>query len=125
MRHIMNILERVDFVSNLILTGTLLNLLFLSHVLKVSWRGWITGIAVGFGIYAAIGLIAAALRAELGVEALVAVDITQMAGLNICVIIWVIYLFLPERPFPNSGTGLAKSELEIWSKELEKLVSNQ
>ena len=119
---ISNISDRLDFCSNLILTGMFLTMAILQRSLRLSWRNWITGIAVGFGTSAPVSLAAAALRAGFGKQALMTTDIFNMAGFQACALIWLIYLMLPDRPVSPTPGGLQQRELERWSEELERIV---
>jgi hypothetical protein len=118
----LNLFEDINFSSAFIEVGLLLVLLVFSRALNVSWRNWLVGIALGFGVDACFDLSSAAWRAVYGRPALISVDITQGIGFHICVLIWLVYLLLPERPSRSSGSKLGKEELEAWSEQLEKIV---
>lgn len=114
--------EVVDFSSNLIQAGLLLVLFIFSRTLYVSWRRWPTGVALGFGVSACISLASAALRATFGKSIFMAMDIAQMAAFHICVLIWLIYLFLPDRPLAYTGKGLSESDILFWDQELQRMT---
>jgi len=118
-RRVLNIFERLDFSSELIMAGMLLVVLLLTRTFHISWRNWTTGIVLGYGVYASIALVGAALRAGFGRTALIPVDIVQMAGFHVCVVIWLVYIFLPD-----SGNGppvdLRKSDINAWDQEAQK-----
>lgn len=119
---VMNIFQVLDFSSSLLLAGLLVTLFLFSRALHVSWRSWSTGVALGFGVSACIDLASAALRAEFGGNGFIAVDVTQMAAFHVCVVIWVVYLFLPQLAPQFVGRGLEKSDLEFWDQELQRMV---
>jgi hypothetical protein len=119
--HVSNIYEILDFSSNLVLAGLLVVLSVFSRALRLSWRSWMVGIALGFGMSACVNLSSAAWRAALGQKAFIPVDIAQGAAFHLCVIIWLAYLLLPEHP-RRTGSGLRKKDLEAWSQQLEKIV---
>src|SRR5262249_26912170 len=56
----------LDFCASLISVGLLVALFLFSGALRISWRSWPIGVALGFGISACIDLAAAALRAQFG-----------------------------------------------------------
>ncbi|MGH9517572.1 MAG: hypothetical protein ACRD3P_18030 [Terriglobales bacterium] len=121
-QRVVNIFEVVNFSSNLIEAGMVLTLFIFAHALRISWNSWIAGVALGFGISASIDLISAALRAQWGERAFVAVDLTQMASFHVCVVIWLVYLFLADRG-PSFPDGKLKvSDLELWDQELQRMV---
>jgi hypothetical protein len=117
----MNIFEVLDFSASLILAGMLLALFIFARALRVSWRSWVAGVALGFGISASIVLASAAFRAG-GKSAFGAVDITQMAAFHVCVIIWLISLFLSGRTPSFADATLKPSDLELWDQELQRMV---
>src|SRR6266851_1453442 len=117
-----NVFQVLDFSSSLFLAGLLVTLFLFGKVLHISWRSWPTGVALGFGISACIDLATAALRAEFGSSDFIASDVTQMAAFHVCVVVWLVYLFLPERAPKFVGRGLEKSDLEFWDQELQRMV---
>jgi len=121
-RRITNIFDVLDFSSALILAGMLLVLFLFSRTLHVCWRSLSAGIALGFGVTSCINLSAAALRSGLGRSAFVAVDITQMAAFHVCVVVWLVYLYLPDRTPAYAGRGLGKSDIQFWEQELERMT---
>jgi hypothetical protein len=116
-----NISEILDFSSSLILTGLLIILFVFSRALQISWRSWMVGIALGFGIYGCADLSSAAWRAALGRKALIPVDIVQEVAFHLCVLVWIAYLLLPEHP-KFTGTGLERDDLEAWSEQMGKIA---
>lgn len=116
-----NIYEILDFSSSLVLTGLLVVLSLFSRALRLSWRNWMVGIALGFGIIASVELSSAAWRAAIGEKAFIAVDVAQGFAFHFCAVVWLVYLLLPERP-RLTGSGLRKDDLEAWSEQTEKLI---
>lgn len=121
-QRVTNIFEMINFSSNLVEAGMVLSLFIFARALRVSWRSWVAGVALGFGVSASIDLVSAAMRAEWGKRAFIAVDLTQMAGFHVCVVIWLVSLFLADRtlPFPDSKVKI--SDLELWDQELQRMV---
>lgn len=121
-QRVINIFQMINFSSNLIEAGMVLALFIFARVFRVSWHSWVAGVALGFGVSASIELVSAALRAEWGKGAFVAIDLTQMAGFHVCVVIWLVSLFLADRtpPFPNRKLKI--SDLELLDQELQRMV---
>ena len=119
---VITVFQTLDFSANLIKIGLLLALLLLTSVLDVSWRSLPAGIALGFGIWAAAEISASALISQLGSRGYVTIDFIRMGAFHLCVLIWLVYIFLPERTAQYKGTGLSSSELELRSQELRKMV---
>jgi hypothetical protein len=120
-KRVENIFHVMDLSSNVVLVGLLLVLFLFRKVFLISWRGCTAGIALGFGVFASVELATVALRVEYGKSEIV-IDAVSMAAYQVCVLIWLVYLFLPERPPTSTGTGLQTSELESWDQELERLA---
>lgn len=121
-RRVTNIFEMIDFSSNLIKAGMVVTLLVFARAFRVWWHSWIAGVAVGFGITASINLVSAALRAEWGTRAFVAADLAQMAAFHVCVLVWLVALFLADRNPTFPDRKLKMSDLELWDKELQRMV---
>ncbi|HJT69042.1 MAG TPA: hypothetical protein VJ731_02510 [Terriglobales bacterium] len=124
-RGVTQVFETVDFSSSLIEVGLLVVLLVFARTMHIAWRDWTVGIAVGFGVSACMDLASAALRWSYGKRVFIAVDITQMTAYHVCVLIWLIYLLLPERPSGRPKSGVQQSDLERWSDEVEKIVPSR
>ena len=116
-----NVFHVLDLSSNVVLVGLLLVLFMFRKVFLISWRGCTAGIALGFGVYVSVELATVALRVEYGRSEMV-IDAISMAAYQVCVLIWLVYFFLPERLPALTGTGLQTSELESWDQELERLA---
>lgn len=121
-QRVTNIFEMIDFSSNLIEAGMVLSLFIFARALRVSWHSWVAGVALGFGVSASIDLVSAAVRAEWGKRAFVAADLTQMAAFHVCVVIWLVSLFLADRTPPFTSAKLKVSDLELWDQELQRMV---
>jgi hypothetical protein len=121
-QRVINIFEMVDFSSNLIQAGMVLGLFIFARALRVSWRSGVAGVALGFGVSACIDLASAALRPELGKSAVIAIDLSQMAAFHVCVVIWLVSLFLSDRMPSFVDAKLKPSDLELWDQELQRMA---
>ena len=117
-----NLFGVLNFSSALIKAGLLLVLLVFSRALNLSWTNWLVGITLGFGVDACFDLSSAAWRAVYGRAALISVDIAQGIGFHLCVVIWLIYLLLPDRPAQFPGNGLRTDDLEVWNEQLQNII---
>jgi hypothetical protein len=122
LQRVVNIFEMLDFSWSLIFVGMLLALFVFARALRISLRSWVAGVALGFGISASIDLASAAFRAGLGKSAFIAVDITQMAAFHVCVIIWLISLFLSGRTPSFADAKMKAADLELWDEEMQRMV---
>jgi hypothetical protein len=120
--HVMNVYQSLDFSSSLIGAGMLFTLFAFARFLGLSWRNWMVGTALGFGVSACIDLASAACRASFGKTAFVPVDITQMVAFHIGVLVWLAYLLAPQPAAHLAGAGLPRAQMDIWNDELQKIV---
>jgi len=116
------LVEPLDVSSALIRAGMLFTLFAFAWTLRISWQKWTAGIALGFGITACVDLASAPLRAAFGSAAIHAVDIIQLSGYNVAVLVWLIYLLLPDRKLRFAVNILPRSDMEAWSGELQNMV---
>ena len=122
LQRVIKTFQTVDFSLNLIIIGLLLALLLFSRVLHISWRSLAIGVALGFGVYASAEIAASSLLSLLGRPGFVAVDLLRMVAYHMCVMVWLVYIFLrPEVP-ATPAKGLKKLDLETWDHELERMV---
>ena len=119
---IVNAFGILDFSSGLVQVGILVALLLFSRALRISWRSRATGVALGFGVSACIDLASAALRSGLGKSAFIAIDITQMTAFHVGVVIWLVYLLLPDRAPVFVGRGFEESDIQFWDQELQRMT---
>lgn len=122
LRRVMAVFQTLDFSASLTQIGLLLILLLFTRALHISWRSLPAGIALGFATTASTEMAASALLSELGHSYYIRIDILRMIGFHVCVLVWMTYIFLPEKPATSAGTGLQKPELEFWDQELQKMV---
>lgn len=121
----LNILDRtVDVVQ----VGLLLIMLVLVRYLRLSWRSYSFGIAVGLGVFAAIDLITSAILAQSGSIASAQqkhlagiIDLTNLVTYQACTLIWLVYALLPEQTSKTVAT-VPEHDLDSWNQELERLL---
>jgi hypothetical protein len=99
--------------------GLLIVLFGLSWYFRVSWRSYLYGIAVGFGVYSAIHILIDSVRAEAAQTELI--NFVIMGSYHVCVLIWTLYLLVPERA-ATKVTAVPAVDLEGWNQELERLL---
>ncbi len=120
--HVTAIFQVLDFSSSLLAIGLLITLLVFSQALHISWRSLPAGIALGLGIFASAEISGSALYSVLGRPGYISIDFIRMGAFHVCVLIWLIYLFLPERAPSRTGEHLPEPDLEFWNQELERMV---
>jgi len=114
--------QTLDFSANLMGVGLLLVLLVFARALQISWRSLPAGIALGLAVSASTEIAAAALLSSTGDSHYLGIDSMRLVGFHICVIIWLIYIMLPDdRRSVYIGKRLNISDLEIWKEQMEKM----
>jgi hypothetical protein len=101
----------------------MLALLFLfASYFALTWRNYVFGIALGFGIIATIELLASALAAQSSplLSGLLLNSLPRIAY-DVAAIIWVAYLALPE-PSRQEIKVLPQHDLEKWNRELLEML---
>lgn len=123
LRNALKIFQVVDFSGNFIEIGLLLSLLLFTRALRISWRSLPAGIVLGFGVYGSVEVGTASLFAVFGHgKNSLLLDAVRMGAYHVCALIWLIYIFVPERPTDSGGSRLSKSDLESWDNEMEKML---
>lgn len=117
-----------DRTVDLVQCGILLVLLFFSKYMRLSWRDYAMGIAIGLGVYAAVDLSVAAILTDAAnlprqQQTLLSFRMTilSMSTYLFCILIWLAYAFLPEQA-PKSVTIVPEHDLDSWNHELERLL---
>src|SRR5512140_2447901 len=93
---VMTAFRDLDFGLNLIAVGMLFSLVLFTRVLGISWRSIPAGIALGLGVDAVANVAVAPLLSQWGRAGYIAVDIIRMSAFQVCVLVWFVYLLLPE-----------------------------
>jgi hypothetical protein len=116
------LMEPLDFSSALIRTGMVFALFAFASALRISWQRWTAGIGLGLGITACVDLATIPLRAAFGSAAFHAVDIVEVVGYNMTVLMWLIYLLLPDRKLRLPVNVVQRVDMEAWNEQLEKMA---
>jgi hypothetical protein len=122
MQRVEKLFHSLDFSSAVIQCGLLITLFLFTRALHISWRSSTAGIALGFGILAAIGLTTSAFHPASGTYQSIILDVIDMAAYQLCVMVWVGYLFLPERIAVQKPLPMQESDLALWDQEMQKMV---
>lgn len=115
------VFHTLGFATNLVIIGLLLGMVLYTRVLGISWRGLAAGITLGLGVMAATDVAALPLMAQLGTNAYIPIDIVRMISFHVCVVIWLIYILLPDRG-PRTQWDVPLSALEDQLRQLERIV---
>lgn len=118
-------LHSLDRAVSILQCGLLISLLVFSRYFALSTKRDAFGLALGLGILASVELATSAIRLY-GVASRTLSDLVTMGSYHVCVLIWLFYFWKSEKPKklgPPSASGmLPKDDLELWNRELERLL---
>jgi hypothetical protein len=87
----------VERAVRLMQVGLLLFVFVCSSYLGLTWKNFASGIALGFGIFAATDLVMFSLRSQLGQSWNASVNWITPLAYNLSVLTWFVYALMPER----------------------------
>ena len=110
----------------LIECGLLVFVVLFSAYFHLAFSRPVFGIALGLGISACVHLATWAVMANGGLsespEKRALLDLVNMATYHVCVLIWFYYLLVPHKPANKPPVALPETNLDIWNRELERLL---
>jgi len=118
----MNVFAVLDFSTSTLQVGLLAVLFLFSRFLRISWRTFSVGIALGLGVVGCAELSAAGLLSALSVQHYVSIDMMRLAAFHVCVLVWLGYLIFPKQEPKFTGAPMQASELEFWDQALQRMV---
>jgi len=111
------------FFNNLFEVTLVLALLLVARIVGVSLRSLPAGAALGFGISAAGGMAAIVTWGHWGqIKTPFAIDIFRLGCWHLCVLVWLFYLLLPEKPMNANEVVVQMSQLKPHSHELQRFL---
>ena len=109
----------LDRAVGLTQSGLLLLLVGFSSYFGLSWRSFTYDIAIGLAIFSSVDLATEAIRT--GSVAGYIFDLVTMATYHCCVMIWLVYLLVPETA-RRTVKEPPENNLEQWNAELQRLL---
>ncbi len=103
--------------------GLILFLFVFAAFFRITWGRASLGIGLGRGISSSVHLATWAVMAN-GVlpHNRHLLDFLNMATYHVCVLIWFYYLLVPQKVSTTSAVPLPENNLDIWNRELERLL---
>jgi hypothetical protein len=116
-----HILEQTIYLTE---CGLLLFIFLFAAFFRLTWDNAPFGIALGLGISASVHLGTWAVMANGGLlNQRHLLDLLNMATYHVCVLIWCYYLLVvPQKNATTSAVLLPEHNLDIWNRELERLL---
>jgi hypothetical protein len=103
--------------------GLILFLFLFTAAFKLTWDRATFGIALGRGISSSVHLATWAVAANGGLpHSRHLLDFLNMATYHLCVLIWFYFLLVPQKVAARSAVSLPENNLDIWNRELERLL---
>ena len=108
---------------NVVLCGLIVFIFVFAAHFHLRWPRPVFGITLGFGIVASAYLAHWALMADwlLGQKSYL-LDFVIMAMYQVCVLIWFYFLLVRQKSVTTSAAPLPEHNLELWNRELERLL---
>jgi hypothetical protein len=107
----------------LIESGLLLSIFLFSAYFRLSSERTSLGICFGLAVSAFIHLATWAFAANNSSRQVsVWLDFINMVTYHVCVLIWFYYLLVPREVTTKSAVPLPENNLDVWNRELERLV---
>ncbi len=100
--------------------GLLAFLILFSTYFGITWRHYVFGIALGFGLYASVELAATAVRSEVGWIGHETYDLVRRVAYACATLIWAAYLLRPE-PARLVANRVPQTQVEEWNRALQEL----
>jgi hypothetical protein len=115
-----HLLEQTTYLIEL---GLLLFIFSFSAYFRLNAAPRTFGIALGLTISACVHLATWAVMANGGLKGKrELLDFLNMSIFHICVLIWFYYLLIPQKATPHPAVPLPENNLDVWNRELERLV---
>jgi hypothetical protein len=112
----------LNLSANLVAIGLLLALLLVTRTIGVSWRSLPAGVALGLGISAAGDIAGSALYGQRGM--FIVGNGIRLCSWYLCVLVWLFYLLMPEKPAETRQSAVQMSKLEPHSRELQRFFQS-
>ena len=100
--------------------GLLMFLFIFSSAFGLHWRQSTFGIAMGLGIFTAVELLSVTMQSEWGTASVAVFNLIRMLAFNISLLVWIAYIFLPERVAESDLPQ--RAQLEQWNQAVMELI---
>ncbi len=114
----------LDQTIYLVESGLLVFIFLFSAYFRLRPTRPVRGISIGLAISACVHLATWAVAANAGLPTAkrLILDFLNMGTYHLCVLIWFYYLLVPQKTPAKSVVPLPENNLDVWNRELERLV---
>jgi hypothetical protein len=103
--------------------GLILFLFLFTFSFRLTWDRANLGIGLGRGISSSVHLATWAVMANGGLaQSRYLLDFLNMATYHVCVLLWFCFLLVPQKSVTSSAVPLPENNLDMWNRELERLL---
>jgi hypothetical protein len=116
-----HILEQTTFIIE---SGLILFLFLFAAYFGLTWDRLSFGVLLGLGISSCVHLAtwAVVANASPSSQERTLLAFLNMATYHLCVLVWFYYLLVPSKATSTAAAPLPESNLDVWNRELERLV---
>ncbi|HXZ80847.1 MAG TPA: hypothetical protein VEG30_13025 [Terriglobales bacterium] len=111
----------VERSLRIVQAGLLLFLFLFSSSLGLTWRHYLFGIALGFGVFATVDLASLTVRTQLGLISADVASLVRSVAFNCAVLVWVVYT-LQRDPSEFRIPEIPNHDLQKWDRALIQLL---
>ena len=116
-----NLLEQTTYIVE---CGVLVTIFLFAVYFHLEWPRKIFGIALGLSLSACVHLATWAMIDNGGLthSTRILLVFVNMAAFHLCVLLWFYYLLVPGKVTAKAVVPLPENTLDVWNRELERLV---
>ncbi len=112
----------IERTLRVVQVGLLLLVLVACRYLRIWWRLEVLGVALGFGMYAAVSVVCATLQSQSGPGAYYALGMVAGSAYTCAVMIWTAYFLLPQPAAQLAKVMPQNADVEQWNQALSHLL---
>ncbi|MGH9512052.1 MAG: hypothetical protein ACRD2U_07930 [Terriglobales bacterium] len=112
----------IDRSAEIVQAGLLLLLAVTSSLMALEWSPRTLWIALGFGLFTSVDLVAYTIRSQTGPSTQPILSLISNAAYVFSVLIWVRAFYAESEARPPSGKGSADWDMESWNRALLQLL---
>jgi hypothetical protein len=112
----------IERTLRVVQVGLLLLVLVACRYLRMSWRLEVLGVAMGFGMYAAVAIVCMTLQSQLGPGVYYTLGMVTGTAYTCAVMIWAAYFLAPQPATQAAQVMPQNTDVEQWNQALSHLL---